>query len=192
MKKRIAFEKIFTPQGMLGKVSKNPNLDFLMNIFNIPRIYSVSGFGDWTVGQHSVATAFISLYWAKFNKYPPEKRDHLVTLSLMHDLHEAVTGDILPFFKTTEIKKAIHKIQDDILKSFSIKEEVILKEDLKLIDMMSFLYEISLSTPKGFDNTKRNLLKNMYDRQKRAIFQYAKSVNIEIMKVKEFLKKMRL
>lgn len=192
MKKRIAFERIFTPQGMLGKVSKNPNLDFLMNIFNIPRIYSVSGFGEWTVGQHAVATAFLSLYWSKFNKYPPEKRDHLVTLALMHDVHEAVTGDILPFFKTPEIKKAIEQIQDDILRSFSIKEEALLKEDLKLIDLMSFLYEISLSTPKGFDNAKRSLLKNMYNRQKRSIFQYAKSVNIEVTKVKDFLKKMKL
>jgi len=41
MDEHIDYEKIFTPQGMLGHVSKNPNLDFLMNIFNIPRVYSV-------------------------------------------------------------------------------------------------------------------------------------------------------
>ena len=45
MDEHIDYENIFTPQGMLGQVSKKPNLDFLMNIFNIPRVYSVSGFG---------------------------------------------------------------------------------------------------------------------------------------------------
>src|SRR6266849_4826311 len=55
MDEHIDYENIFTPQGMLGHVSKNPNLDFLMNIFNIPRVYSVSGFGTWNVGQHTMA-----------------------------------------------------------------------------------------------------------------------------------------
>ena len=54
MEERIEYENIFTPQGMLGEVSKEPNLDFLMNIFNIPRAYSVSGFGSWNVGQHTL------------------------------------------------------------------------------------------------------------------------------------------
>ena len=61
MDEHIDYEKIFTPQGMLGHVSKNPNLDFLMNIFNIPRVYSVSGFGTWNVGQHTMAVAFLAL-----------------------------------------------------------------------------------------------------------------------------------
>ena len=107
MNERIDFENIFTPQGMLGHVSKHPNLDFLMNIFNIPRVYSVSGFGTWNVGQHTVAVAFLVLYWSAFNSYPQEKRDRLVTLALMHDVHEAVIGDILPFFKTAPVKEAI-------------------------------------------------------------------------------------
>ena len=57
MEEHIDYENIFTPQGMLGQVSKKPNLDFLMNIFNIPRVYSVSGFGTWNVGQHTMAVA---------------------------------------------------------------------------------------------------------------------------------------
>jgi hypothetical protein len=36
MDERIDYENIFTPQGMLGHVSKNPNMDFLMNICNCP------------------------------------------------------------------------------------------------------------------------------------------------------------
>lgn len=190
--KHISTDKIFTPQGMLGKVSKNPNLDFLMNIFKIPRIYGVSGFGQWNVGQHTVATAFLSLYWSKFNNYPQEKRDRLVTLSLVHDAHEAVIGDILPFFKTTEVKEAIEKIQQDILGAFAIVEDEKLKEELKLIDLISFLYEISQSSPHGFNTFKKQLLKKIYQRQKETILEYAQQTSIEVKKVTAFLKKMHL
>lgn len=192
MKKKIRYEKIFTPQGLLGKVSKNPNLDFLMNIFKIPRIYGVSGFGDWNVGQHTVATAFLALYWSNFNNYSQEKRDRLVTMALVHDVHEAVTGDILPFFKTDEIRLAIDSIQNDILKSFSIEVDHTLKEELKLIDMISFLYEIAQSTPRGLDPVKKKLLKEIYKRQKEDVFFYAQKAGISKKKVSEFLKKMKL
>lgn len=192
MKKRIAYEKIFTPQGMLGDVSKKPNLDFLMNIFRIPRIYGVSGFGEWNVGQHTVATAFLVLYWASFNNYSQEKRDRLVTLALVHDAHEAVIGDILPFFKTADVRSAIATIQKDILDSFAIVEDPTLAAELKLIDMISFLYEIRQSKVFGLDISKRKLLQQIYTRQKEAIFAYAKAQHIEKRKISAFLKKMGL
>jgi hypothetical protein len=192
MNERIDYENIFTPQGMLGHVSKNPNLDFLMNIFNIPRVYSVSGFGTWNVGQHTMAVAFLALYWSAFNSYPQEKRDRLVTLALVHDAHEAVIGDILPFFKTAAVKEAIDTIQQDILNAFSIEEDQTLRDELKLLDMMSFLYEISQSSPKGIDPSKRKLIKQMYDRQKAAILAYTEKANIDRQKVSEFLKHMKL
>ena len=192
MSKRIAYENIFTPQGYLGDVSKNPNLDFLMNIFKIPRIYGVSGFGEWNVGQHTVATAFLALYWSAFKRYTQEKRDRLVTLALVHDAHEAVIGDILPFFKTRQIRTAIDKIQKDILDSFSIAEEPNLKAELKLIDMVSFLYEISQSKLSGLDLSKRKLLQRIYSRQKEAIFDYARQIGIEKSKVVAFLNRIGL
>lgn len=192
MDERIAYENIFTPQGMLGHVSKHPNLDFLMNIFNIPRVYSVSGFGTWNVGQHTMAVAFLALYWSAFNNYPQEKRDRLVTLALVHDAHEAVIGDILPFFKTPAVKEAIENIQRDILNAFSIEEDQTLKEELKLLDMISFLYEISQSSPRGIDSSKRKLLKQMYERQKAEILMYTEKAQIDNTKVREFLKYMKL
>src|SRR5437764_11145942 len=149
MDEHIDYEKIFTPQGMLGHVSKHPNLDFLMNIFNIPRVYSVSGFGTWNVGQHSMAVAFLVLYWSTFNAYPPEKRDRLVTLALVHDIHEAVIGDILPFFKTIAVKEAIDAIQNDILGAFNIEEDQTLHDELKLLDMIRLLYDSSKSSTRG-------------------------------------------
>src|SRR5205823_6133088 len=185
-------ENIFTPQGMLGEVSKHPNLDFLMNIFNIPRVYSVSGFGTWNVGQHTVAVAFLTLYWSAFHSYPAEERDRLVTLALMHDAHEAVIGDILPFFKTTAVKEAIEAIQQDILAAFAIEEDQELHDELKLLDMIGFLYEIGQSSPRGIDPAKHKLIEQMYARQKKDILAYAEKSRIEQHKVQDFLTSMKL
>jgi len=192
VREHIDYEQIFTPQGMLGHVSKHPNMDFLMNLFNIPRVYSVSGFGTWNVGQHSVAVAFLALYWSAFRVYTPQKRDRLVTLALMHDVHEAVIGDILPFFKTAAVKEAIDAIQQDILDAFKIEEDQELKDELKLLDMMAFLYEISQSSPRGIDPSKRRLIKQMYARQKDDILSYAQRTEIAPEITKEFLALMKL
>lgn len=192
MDEHIDYENIFTPQGMLGHVSKNPNLDFLMNIFNIPRVYSVSGFGTWNVGQHSMAVAFLSLYWSVFNGYSQEKRDRLVTLALVHDIHEAVIGDILPFFKTAAVREAIDTIQNDIQSAFAIEEDQTLRDELKLLDMTGFLYEISQSSPRGIDPSRRKLIKQMYARQKDEVLAYAEKVGIGREKASEFLKSMKL
>ena len=192
MNEHIDYENIFTPQGMLGHISKHPNLDFLMNIFNIPRVYSVSGFGTWNVGQHTMAVAFLVLYWSAFNSYPQEKRDRLVTLALVHDAHEAVIGDILPFFKTTAVKEAIETIQNDIQSAFSIEEDQTLRDELKLLDMIGFLYEISQSSPRGIDPSRRKLIKQMYTRQREDILAFAEKASIDQSRANEFLKHMKL
>ncbi len=139
-----------------------------------------------------MAVAFLALYWSAFNSYPQEKRDRLVTLALVHDAHEAVIGDILPFFKTAAVKEAIETIQQDILSAFSIEEDQTLRDELKLLDMMGFLYEISQSSPKGIDPSKRKLIKQMYTRQKAEILAYTEKANIDRQKVSEFLKHMKL
>jgi tricorn protease-like protein len=177
---------------MLGNVSKSPNLDFLMNIFNIPRVYSVSGFGTWNVGQHTMAVAFLVLYWSAFNSYPAQKRDRLVTLALVHDAHEAVIGDILPVFKTTAVREAIDTIQQDILNAFSIEEDQALHDELKLLDMIGFLYEISQSSPRGIDPSRGELIKQMYARQKADVLAYAQRAGIDLQKVEDFLTAMKL
>jgi 5'-deoxynucleotidase YfbR-like HD superfamily hydrolase len=192
MDEHIEYEHIFTPQGLLGQVSKNPNLDFLMNICNIPRVYSVSGFGTWNVGQHTLSVAFLALYWSSFRSSPPEKRDRLVTLALVHDAHEAVVGDILPYFKTQAVREAIDSIQQDILNAFAIVEDQDLHEELKLLDKISFLYEISQSSPKGIDPSKRELIAQMYQRQREEILRYAEQVQIDHEQVEQFLLAMNL
>lgn len=194
MKKKssINYQEIFTPQGLLGNVSKNPNMDFLMNIFKIPRIWGVSGFGEWNVGQHTMAVAFLALYWSKFNSYSDEKRDKLVTLALVHDAHEAVVGDILPHFKTDEVKQTIDEIQQDILHSFSITEDSELKKEIKLLDLISFLYEIRQSNPSGMDKKKLKMLTLAFTKQKEIIMEYAEKVGFAKKDILAFLKKMDL
>ncbi len=192
MSERIPFEQIFTPQGMLGEVLKHPDLDFMMNIFNIPRVYSVSGFGEWNVGQHTVAIAFLALYWSSFNQDPQEKRDRLVTLALVHDAHEAVIGDILPFFKTPEVKTAIETIQQDILQAFGIAEDETLQEELKLLDRIGFLYEIGQSSPRGMNPAKHELLEKMYARQRQNLFAFIEGTRITEQQLTDFLQAMKL
>lgn len=190
MDEHIEYENIFTPQGLLGEVSKKPNLDFLMNICNIPRVYSVSGFGTWDVGRHTLAVAFLVLYWSSFRSYPQEKRDRLVTLALVHDAHEAVVGDILPFFKTNAVREAIDAIQQDILQAFSIVEDRELRDELKLLDKISFLYEIRRSSPRGIDASQHELIALMASRQREEILRYAEQV--QITQAEEFLQAMNI
>lgn len=184
-KLRSTYKKIFTPQGELGSVQKRPNLDFLMNIFNIPRIFGVSGFGSWNVGQHSLCTAFIALYWAKHRKYNEKKRDALVTLAMTHDLHEAVTGDILPYFKTQEVREMIDEIQGDITGYFGIKHDSQLEREVKLIDMVGFLYEIHGSPMRHPKNI--TLLDTMAKRQKQECIEYAQSIGVSEEVFNKFL-----
>src|SRR5258707_12195149 len=105
MNEHIAYENIFTPQGLLGEVSKNPNLDFLMNICNIPRVYSVSGFGTWNAAQHTLPAAFLALYWSPFRPYPQENPVLLGPLPLSLEPNEAWGGTISPFSRTLAVSE---------------------------------------------------------------------------------------
>lgn len=182
-------DDIFTPQGLLKEVEKNPNLDFLMNIFNIPRAFGVSGFGgNWNIGMHSVATAFLSIYWAKFSKFKREKRDKFVTLALLHDIHEAVTGDILPMFKEKVVKERLDKIQHNILSSLEVIEDSNLENDLKIIDLIAFLYEIKQVSPSIINPKKLKLAQLIAEKQRDILFEYVAEKKLSKRNVQEFLK----
>lgn len=133
---------ILTPQGYLSEVMDNPGMDVAMNLFRIPRAFSVSGFGDWSVGQHSFCVAFLALYWAKHRGYSFAERNSLMVMGLTHDLHEAATGDILPGLKTPDLKARLSEIQSRFTASLEIEFPERLEGVLKALDMMAFLYEI--------------------------------------------------
>lgn len=181
-------EDIFTPQGLLDEVEKNPNLDFLMNIFNISRAFGVSGFGDsWSVGKHTVATALIAFFWAKHNNYPAVKRNKLVTEALVHDLHEAVTGDILPMFKSKSVTLRLEEIQNHILHALNVKKDKELGVDLKIIDLIAFLYEIKQVSPSLLHSKKLELANVIAQKQLLVLYKYCKEKNIKKEKVQKFL-----
>ena len=181
-------DDIFTPQGLLAEVEHNPNLDFLMNLFNIPRAFGVSGFGgNWNVGMHSVATAFLALFWAKFNSYPETKRDKLVTHCLLHDLHEAVTGDILPMFKSKSVKIQLDLIQKNILTSLNAPEDHTLSVDIKILDLTAFLYEIKQVSPSILNSNKLKLANTIAEKQKQILLDYCKEKGIAKEKITKFI-----
>ena len=184
----INAEGIFTPQGLLSEVEKDPKLDFLMNIFNIPRAFGVSGFGgNWDVGRHSYATALVAIFWSNFNKYPEEKRDKLDTMALLHDLHESVTGDILPMFKTDELRARLDEVQDNILSALNVKFYPELEYDLKICDLISFYYEVKQVSPNIMHPKKLGLANLMTIKQMDNINKYCDKVGFDKKIVKKFI-----
>ncbi|MFA6184657.1 MAG: HD domain-containing protein [Candidatus Shapirobacteria bacterium] len=184
----IRANDIFTPQGILEEVEKDPKLDFLMNIFNIPRAFGVSGFGgNWDVGKHSYATALIAVFWAKFNKYPEVTRNKLVIMALLHDLHESVTGDILPMFKTDELRSKLDELQNNILEALEVEYDENLEKDLKICDLVAFLYEVKQVSPNIMHPKKLNLANVMANRQLETIYKYCEKKGIEKKKIQKFL-----
>ncbi len=189
----LSSKDIFTPQGLLAEVEKNPNLDFLMNVFNIPRVFGVSGFGgNWDVGKHSFATALIALFWAKYNDFSDEKRDRLVTMALIHDLHESVTGDILPMFKSPDVKKELDSIQGNIVKALGVVMDESLKTDLKIVDYIAFIYEIKQVSPSILNSKKLALAHTILDRQLQTLYGYCEEQNVDKLKVQDFLNKLEI
>ena len=182
-------EDIFTPQGRLEDVEHRPNLDFLMNLFNIPRAFGVSGFGgNWNVGMHSFAAAMIAFMWAKFNGFSAEKRDRLVALALVHDLHEAATGDILPMFKTDNVKQQLATLQTHMLHALGTRADEALTVDLKVIDLIAFLYEITQVSPSILHEKKLALAQAIADKQLAILCDYARANGIEQERIDRFLK----
>jgi hypothetical protein len=184
----IKADGIFTPQGILEEVEKNPKMDFLMNIFNIPRAFGVSGFGgNWDVGKHSYATALITIFWSNFNDYPEEKRNKLVTMALLHDSHESVTGDILPMFKTNELREKLDELQNNILTALRVEHDETLEQDLKICDLVAFLYEVRQVSPNIMQPKKLKLANTMASRQLETIYQYCEKKDIDRKKISKFL-----
>jgi 5'-deoxynucleotidase YfbR-like HD superfamily hydrolase len=180
----IRANEIFTPQGLLEEVEKDPKLDFLMNIFNIPRAFGVSGFGgNWDVGKHSYATALISIFWSKFNKYPEATRNKLVVMALLHDLHESVTGDILPMFKTDELRSKLDELQNNILEALNVEYDESLEKDLKICDLVAFLYEVKQVSPNIMQPKKLSLANTMASRQLETIYQYCEKKKVDKKKI---------
>ena len=168
---------ILTPQGYLSEIMNQPNLDVVMNLFKIPRAFAVSGFGDWTVGRHSFCVAFLGLYWGAHQGYDETRRNQLVVMGLTHDLHESATGDILPALKNEALRERLDAIQQQFLNSLSIRFEDGLGADLKLLDMIAFLFEIRQAAVINQEQRKR--LRGFFQRQREILLAFAEENDLE-------------
>lgn len=178
---------ILTPQGYLSDIADDPNLEVVMNLFKIPRAFAVSGFGDWSVGQHSFCVAYLALYWCRLTQQPTEHRNQLMVLGLTHDLHESATGDILPGLKNPALRKRLDEIQHRFLRGLGVEVPAApqhtagphsspLEIELKLLDRVAFLYEIGQAAAR--DATQRQRLQSFFDDQRQSILDYAKQYGL--------------
>ena len=177
---------ILTPQGYLSEIQKNPNLDVVMNLFKIPRAFTVSGFGNWSVGQHCFCTAFLALYWAQFRKYDETRRNQLIVMALTHDLHESATGDILPALKNEGLREQLDLVQQAFLQSLQIEENAELHVDLKILDMIAFMYEIQQA--QTINREQKASLQKFFLKQKRILSTFCQ--NHGIAYIDEFLQQL--
>ena len=172
---------ILTPQGYLSEIKESPSLDVMMNLFKIPRAFSVSGFGNWNVGQHSVCTAFLALYWSQFRNYDVEQRNRLMVLSLTHDLHESATGDILPGLKNDELKNYLDQIQQEFLEATNIQDNQEDKVDTKIMDILAFMYEIQQA--QTIHREQKDRLQEFFLKQRDLLIQFCekhKILNVDV------------
>ncbi len=168
---------ILTPQGYLSEIQKNPNLDVAMNLFKIPRAFAVSGFGDWNVGQHSFCVAFLALYWARFRNYEDSLRNQLMVMALTHDLHESATGDILPGLKNDKLRAQLEQVQSEFLSSLNVTHDPTLSVDLKVLDVIAFMYEIHRAQTNNME--QKELLQTFLAKQKKLLVDFCKAHHIE-------------
>lgn len=168
---------ILTPQGYLKDIQHDPNLDVVMNLFKIPRAFSVSGFGDWNVGQHSFCVAFLALYWSRFRGYEESRRNRLMVLALTHDLHEAATGDILPGLKTSDLRQTLEAVQQAFLEALKVNNDPELMVDLKVLDIIAFMYEIRQA--QTINSVQRNRLEEFLEKQKSLLMDYCRRHQVD-------------
>lgn len=177
------FVDILTPQGYLSEVMHDPNLDVVMNLFKIPRAFAVSGFGDWSVGQHCFCVAYLALYWARARGYGEQRRNRLMVMGLTHDLHESATGDILPGLKNDALRERLEEVQRNFMAGLGVVFQDNLAAELKALDMMAFLFEIRQAAARNGEQRAR--LKTFFLKQREMLFNFA--VEQAIPGVEEFL-----
>jgi putative hydrolase of HD superfamily len=70
-----------------------------------------------SVAEHSLRVALLAMLLSDLKG---KRADKLVRMALVHDLEEAVTGDIVTFHKTKEKQKALERSRKGIKKALSV------------------------------------------------------------------------
>jgi 5'-deoxynucleotidase YfbR-like HD superfamily hydrolase len=162
-----------------GKSLSKENIDIpvLMNLNNVQRAFSFAGVPptvNLNVTSHSYLTMLVSY---RFIKRHPEFTnnqllysvdvDKIASGSMLHDIAEALLGDIPTPLKHPSFAEFEDKVKDNIFGYLGVDTDSYNKHYsfIRLADLVASLYECDYSTSKGYDLSLifQNRLNKIYD-----------------------------
>lgn len=95
-------------------------------------------------------------------------------------------------FKTGRVRTDLETIQMNILSSLHVKEPDDVKVDLKVIDMVAFLYEVKQVSPNILQPNKLKLARTIAEKQTELLYRYCKENKIPKKTIQDFLRQLDL
>ena len=110
--------------------------EFAVGLSRLPR-FAGQTVVPWTVAHHLLVCRQLSLY-----------RPDLAVHALLHDAHEAMTGDIPTTFKTRDLKRSQRRLDARIYSAFNVPLPTMVQaKQIKEIDSRALLAEAAMVTP---------------------------------------------
>jgi len=107
--------------------SKNKDFSLLLealSLKNLPRTgWILRGAPRESVAEHVYGTAMIALLLSRMEKLSAKDEHTLLRIALLHDLHEARIGDLVPSQKA-RIKPDEAKVEREMLSGTRLEEEI--------------------------------------------------------------------
>jgi hypothetical protein len=116
----------------------------LMRVFKVARVWTlVSEAKDTNVGEHLILTSLLAMKFTQRADWEENRRNKMIIVALTHDLHESMTGDVMPAYKT-DLLRATEDHIDKLLEDQYGKPSLGDKEYrfVKFCDRLSFLWEM--------------------------------------------------
>jgi len=108
-----------------GKVQLSLLLEAL-SLKNLPRTgWVLRNAPHESVAEHTYGTAIIALILSRMEKLPPKDEYALLRLALLHDLHEARIGDLVPEQKK-KLQPDEEKVEREMLSDTPLSPEIAL------------------------------------------------------------------
>lgn len=106
--------------------------------------------GPWSVAHHSLVVESMAMHHIEDLKLGPVNAAHLRLAALLHDAHEAITGDVPTEFKTPAFRGAQQSIDARIWASLKVPVSPFGWHDtVKSFDERALLAEAYVMTPRG-------------------------------------------
>lgn len=122
--------------------------DIAVGLSRMPRFGGQTLF-EWTVADHVVcATRYLGNLIARSGRYLPNTTRLLPLHVLLHDAHEALTGDIPTTFKTDDMKALQRRLDSRLYTALGLPTPFPTESDyIKQIDKIMLLAEAKVCTP---------------------------------------------